>query len=166
MNQELRIKNKGFTLIELLIVISIIGVLATLLLVNFVGVRQRARDGQRKSNLSQIQSALELYRADVGSYPSAGASNRLNATACSSGSSGLSSGGTVYIAKIPCDPLSGLSYNSGDYYYSSGGSTYTLGACIENGSDQNQNITSSSPGGSGTCPTTGSTPKYYVITNP
>jgi len=74
-NLEFRIQNseleKGFTLIELLIVIVIIGVLATLLMTNFVGVRQRGRDAQRKSDLRQIQAALELYRADVGQYPEA-----------------------------------------------------------------------------------------------
>ncbi|MBI2195693.1 MAG: type II secretion system protein [Candidatus Levybacteria bacterium] len=62
-------REKGFTLVELLIVIAIIGVLTTLLMANFIGVRQRARDAQRKSDLRQIQSALELYRSDQGSYP-------------------------------------------------------------------------------------------------
>ena len=61
---------KGFTLIELLVVIGIIGILSGLLMANFIGVRQRSRDGTRKSNLSQIQSAVELYRSDQGSYPS------------------------------------------------------------------------------------------------
>ena len=64
------IKNiKGFTLVELLIVIAIIGVLSALLMANFIGVRQRARDAQRKSDLRQMQSALELYRSDLGLYP-------------------------------------------------------------------------------------------------
>lgn len=56
--------SKGFTLIELLVVLVIIASLATLLTANFVGVRQRGRDAQRKSDLRQIQSAFELYRAD------------------------------------------------------------------------------------------------------
>ncbi|MDP2672104.1 MAG: type II secretion system protein, partial [Candidatus Daviesbacteria bacterium] len=51
---------RGFTLIELLVAIAIIGILSSFLLSNFVGVRQRARDGVRKSDLRQIQSALEL----------------------------------------------------------------------------------------------------------
>src|SRR5579872_5421721 len=62
-------KNKGFTLIELLIVLAIIGVLTGLLLANFIGVRERARDAQRKSDVKQIQTALELYRQDNGTYP-------------------------------------------------------------------------------------------------
>ena len=50
-------------------------------------------------------------------------------------------GGTVtYLAKIPCDP-SGISwYNSGNYFYSLNGNTYTLRACIENSNDTDQNV--------------------------
>src|SRR5689334_7104133 len=60
---------RAFTLIELLVVISIIGVLSALTTVNFIGVEQRARDGQRKSDLLVIASALEQYRSDAGNYP-------------------------------------------------------------------------------------------------
>lgn len=83
-NLKFRIQNfkKGFTLIELLIVIAIIGVLATLLMVNFIGVRQRARDAQRKSDLRQIQSALEIYRSDQGSYPASIINCTCNGSVC------------------------------------------------------------------------------------
>ena len=55
---------KGFTLIELLIVISILGILAGLVAVNFNQARRRARDVARKSDLKQIQKAMELYKDD------------------------------------------------------------------------------------------------------
>ncbi len=55
---------KGFTLIELLIVISIIGILASLTLASYSGTQQKARDGVRKSDLTQIKRALELAKAD------------------------------------------------------------------------------------------------------
>ncbi len=63
--------NSGFTLIELLIVILVIGALSGVLLgvVNSSGVRQKARDSQRKSDLKRIQTALELYFVDFRSYP-------------------------------------------------------------------------------------------------
>ena len=111
---------KGFTLIELLVVIGIIGILSGLLMANFIGVRQRSRDGTRKSNLSQIQSALELYRSDLGSYPSP-------LPACGNQ---LTSGGVVYMQKIPCDPQSAASYG-----YDSAGTTYCLRGCLENSND-------------------------------
>src|SRR5579872_1821185 len=131
----------GFTLIELLIVIAIIGILSTLLMTNFIGIRQRARDAQRKSDVRQMQSALELYRSDTGSYP-VSANNRLNSVACPTSSSFThtnSDNSTVtYMQTIPCDPLGSGSdvYNNGNYYYSSpDGTTYTIQACLENTSD-------------------------------
>jgi general secretion pathway protein G len=94
---KIRNFNKGFTLIELLIVIAIIGVLSTLLMANFIGVRQRARDAQRKSDIRQIQAALEIYRSDSGAYPPTGSFP----SPCGSP---LASGGSTYMQKIPCDP--------------------------------------------------------------
>jgi len=60
---------KGFTLIELLVVISIIGTLASVLLVSLQDVRIAASDAERISDLQQLRRALELYNADFGSFP-------------------------------------------------------------------------------------------------
>lgn len=169
---EQRVKSKeqtarGFTLIELLIVIAIIGILTTLLTVNFVGVRQRARDAQRKSDLRQLQSALELYRSDQGTYPVVAASPyRLNSTACTASQAFVapSPGTTTYMAKIPCDILGTSAYNAGNYYYySADGSSYLLAACLENANDKDNNTTSNAPSPSGGTCTSG---KYYVVANP
>lgn len=63
-------KNKmGFTLIELLVVISIIGVLAMLIVPNLVGMRERARDAKKKSELVEMKKALRIYYNDNQSYP-------------------------------------------------------------------------------------------------
>ncbi len=127
---ELRIKNfkKGFTLIELLIVIAIIGVLAALLMVNFVGVRQRARDAQRKSDLRQIQSALEIYRADNGNYPTT--TSDFPTATCGTGVHFIKNGtSTTYMQTIPCDPL------GAPYVFSFTSTTYSITACLENTSD-------------------------------
>lgn len=123
---------KGFTLIELLVVIAIIGILASLIMANLVGIRQRARDAQRKSDLRQIQSSVELYRSDAGSYPTTA-----QYPACSQS---LTSGTTTYMTSIPCDPLTASAYS-----YTSDGSTYTLIACLENGSDSQKDSTNAAP---------------------
>jgi general secretion pathway protein G len=126
---KFRIKNseseKGFTLIELLIVVVIIGILATLLMTNFVGIRQRGRDAQRKSDLRQIQASLELYRADQGKYPD-------TVPSCNSP---LEVASSVYMQKIPCDPFA----PTDPYYYNyitlDNGTTYSITACLENLND-------------------------------
>lgn len=118
---------RGFTLIELLVTISIIAVLTTLLTANFIGARERGRDGQRKSNLYQIQSALELYRSDNGIYPLSGPpSGQLSACNIE-----FSSAGNSYMKKVPCDPGTSAPFQ----YTSTDGRSYTLVACLENDQD-------------------------------
>lgn len=140
---------KGFTLIELLLVLAIIGVLTSFLLANLIGAKARARDAQRKSDLRQIQAALEMYRADNGTYPAA------PLPACGSS---LNSNGTVYMQSIPCDPL-----NTGQYVFTysltGGGTGYTLITCLENVNDSQKDKTNAA-----NC--SGTTNWSYTVTNP
>ncbi|MEI8067762.1 MAG: type II secretion system protein [Candidatus Shapirobacteria bacterium] len=62
-------KRKGFSLIELLVVISIIAVLTAVLVANFMGARERARDAQKISDLESLKGALRLYYNDHQNYP-------------------------------------------------------------------------------------------------
>ena len=149
----------GFTLIELLIVIAIIGVLTALLTANFVGVRQRARDSQRKADLRQIQSALEFYRADNGTYPTSANAVGSFPTTCG-GSFTNTSGSVTYMPKVPCDPLN---TSSTPVYYSyslSGSYAYTLIACLENSSDSQKDSVNVNP------PCNGTTNFSYTLVNP
>lgn len=114
----------GFTLIELLVVISIIGILATLVVANMNAARSRARDSVRKADLKNVQTALRMYYNDKGSYPAASAVVW---------GSPFSLGTTVYMSKLPVDPLPGnpaYTYNP-----DSANDTFILFACLENTSD-------------------------------
>lgn len=62
-------KNDGFSLVELLVVISIIAVLSAVLMANFMGARERARDSQKIQDLYALKNALRLYYNDHQSYP-------------------------------------------------------------------------------------------------
>jgi len=61
---------RGFTLIELLVVITIIGILVSLALPNFIKAKDKALEVQTKSSIHAIQIALERYATDNGGlYP-------------------------------------------------------------------------------------------------
>ena len=61
--------HKGFTLIELLTIISIIGLISTLMIVAFNKVRMKSRDVVRLHEAKQIMNAFELYNSDHDIYP-------------------------------------------------------------------------------------------------
>lgn len=63
-------KYAGFTLIEILVVTSIISILSAILYASFTSARQDARNKIMRTTLSEIQLALEVYRAQNGFYPS------------------------------------------------------------------------------------------------
>lgn len=140
---------RGFTLIELLVVIVIIGILSTLGVVNYMDARMRARDAQRKTNLKEIQHALEFYRQDQSAYPASlpVCGNPLRDPANLK----------TYIAKVPCDPTNSSPYL---YRYTLTGSTYTLVACLENVKDANKDM----PTSNAVC--NGTSNWSYTVTNP
>ena len=60
---------KGFTLLELLVVIGIIGLLASIMVVNLTGARKRARDTKRVADIRNLQTAAEDYYGKNSKYP-------------------------------------------------------------------------------------------------
>ena len=133
---------KGFTLIELLVVISIIGILATLIFANFAGVRERGRDAARKSDINNIQKALEIYKSSQATPqypPSATWRDALQDTA--------HSGANAAMKVVPHDPKYDSACSSGcwpDYSYTLNATDnlkYTLITCFENASDQQKDST-------------------------
>lgn len=60
----------GFTLMELLAVIVIIGVLAATIGSRFLGQTEGAKAGVAKAEMSQMVQALDLFKLEIGRYPS------------------------------------------------------------------------------------------------
>ena len=111
---------KAFTLIELLVVIAIIAILATLAVVALQNSRASARDAKRLADVKQMQTALELYFNDNGSYPT-------------SVTSTIATSGIVYMATIPTPPTpvdGDCTAENNSYTYSSDGSTYSITFCL------------------------------------
>lgn len=124
---------KGFTLIEIIVVVGILAVLTITALIAFNPSYQfqKARDAQRKSDLSQISKALENYNGDYGSYPSNTASYQI--TGVPWGTPWTVAGKNVtYMTLVPKDPSSSRKYI---YYVTSDGQSYYLYASLERDSD-------------------------------
>jgi general secretion pathway protein G len=60
----------GFTLIELLIVMVIISLLAAFVAPRFFGQEKKAKQRGAKGQIALLESAIDTYRLDVGTYPS------------------------------------------------------------------------------------------------
>jgi len=61
--------SRGFTLAEVLIVIALLGILASIVVLNFGGSDRPANERALKGNLQALRSAVALYKADHGQWP-------------------------------------------------------------------------------------------------
>ncbi|PIE71213.1 MAG: type II secretion system protein GspG [Deltaproteobacteria bacterium] len=66
---EQRKNNNGFTLIELLIVMVILGMLAALVGPKIFGKSDKAKLEAAKAQIGLFEAGLDLYRLDMGAYP-------------------------------------------------------------------------------------------------
>jgi len=114
-------RSLGFTLIEIIIVMALLAILSTALWSNFISAINKGKDSRRKQDLKTIVEALELYYNDEASYP----------LELIWGISLANPDGTVYLQKIPNDPLSNRSY----CYDRSDENTFIIYTNLENPND-------------------------------
>jgi len=62
-------KKLGFTLVELLVVLTVIGLLLSIVVPNYVGKTRTAEEAALRQNLTLMRDALDKHFADVGAYP-------------------------------------------------------------------------------------------------
>lgn len=135
-------KKQGFSLIELLVVISIIAVLVAVGLPNYLSARERTKDARKKTELSQMKTALRLYFNDYGRYPDpavpavgqiAGCGDN-GTTQCSANTFCVTSAGacaTTYMKRMP-DPVTDYSWS---YTSRAAGDDFCLWAALDNLAD-------------------------------
>ncbi|MFN3312254.1 MAG: type II secretion system major pseudopilin GspG [Hyphomonas sp.] len=64
-----RPKEAGFSLVELMVVVFIMGLLATLIIVNVAPVGDRSRITKARADIANLENALEQYSLDLYTYP-------------------------------------------------------------------------------------------------
>lgn len=130
-----RLRSAGFTLLELLVVLVILGLLAGLVGPRIMDQLGGAKSGVAKQQIGNFTSTLEIYKLEVGRYPTTqeGLEALVKAPAGATGWNG------PYIknpAVIPKDPW------GNDYHYASPGThntkdfdLWSLGADNREGGD-------------------------------
>jgi general secretion pathway protein G len=64
-----RNSEQGYTLVELLVVLAIMGLLATIVTTQVLKYFSSAKISTAHAQIESISSALDLYKLDVGNYP-------------------------------------------------------------------------------------------------
>jgi general secretion pathway protein G len=87
-------RRNGFTLVELMVVIVIIGLLATVVMINVLPSQDRAMMTKARADIATLGQAMEMYRLDNTRYPPS-----LEALA-----QPRAGGGGAYVRNLPDDP--------------------------------------------------------------
>ena len=94
----------GFTLLEVMVVIVILGVLASLVVPNLLGNKEKADRQKAISDIVALENALDMYRLDNGRYPTTeqGLEALIQQPANMADARNYRTGG--YIKRLPKDP--------------------------------------------------------------
>ncbi len=65
-------REEGFTLVELMVVIVIIGLLATVVVINVMPAQDTARKRKAEADIATLEQGIEMYRLNRMNYPSTG----------------------------------------------------------------------------------------------
>ena len=119
-------RRNGFTLVELMVVIVIIGLLATIVALNVLPSGDTARIEKAKADIATIENGLELYRLQLGTYPTtAQGLAALQAAPAGVDAARYQRGG--YIKRLPEDPW-GRAYQYASPGQHGEADVWTLGA--------------------------------------
>jgi len=126
--QQLRkLGQRGFTLMEILVVLVLLGIIMGVVSSKFMGQAEKAKTDAAKIQIQQVAQSLDLFKLEVGRYPTQ--SEGLQALIAAP--SGLSRWNGPYWKenKVPKDPW------NNDFKYVSPGKNGTPYEVISSGSD-------------------------------
>jgi general secretion pathway protein G len=95
-------RESGFSLVELMVVVFIMGLLATLVIVNVAPVGGQSRVAKANADIAALESALEMYSLDMQGYPSAEGGLAALKTAPANADGRFRAGG--YVKRVQKDP--------------------------------------------------------------
>lgn len=95
-NSNLPSFNSGFTIVELLVVIVVIGILATITVVGYIGISQKAIMASLQSDLSNASTQIKMFQVDNGSYPTTISTNCATYPTTTTNKCLVASQGTIY----------------------------------------------------------------------
>ncbi|PSW03377.1 type II secretion system protein GspG [Photobacterium lipolyticum] len=103
-------KQRGFTLLEVMVVIVILGVLASLVVPNLLGNKEKADQQKVVTDISALEQSLDMYKLDNSVYPSTdqGLEALVSKPSSTPEPRNYRDGG--YIKRLPKDPW-GYEYN-------------------------------------------------------
>ena len=126
-------KQSGFTLLEVMVVVVILGVLASFVVPNLLGNKEKADQQKAITDIVALENALDMYKLDNSVYPTTDQGlDGLVTKPSSPGPRNYRDGG--YIKRLPNDPW------GNEYQYLSPGDNgtidiFTLGADGQEGGE-------------------------------
>ena len=94
----------GLTLIEIMVVVVIIGILATIIVINVLPSQNRAMIEKARADVSQLESAVEMYRLTMNTYPTTEAGLEVLVTAPGDARLAARYPDGGFINRLPQDP--------------------------------------------------------------
>ncbi|MCG7496775.1 type II secretion system major pseudopilin GspG [Vibrio sp. Of7-15] len=127
-------KQGGFTLLEVMVVIVILGVLASLVVPNLLGNKEKADQQKAVTDIVALENALDMYKLDNSVYPTTDQGLDALVSKPSSSPEPRNYRNDGYIKRLPKDPW------GNDYQYLSPGDNgtidiFTLGADGQEGGE-------------------------------
>lgn len=147
----MNLRREGFTIVELIIIIAVIGILAGIIAVAWPGYLRQTQDSERKNDLDQLATALDVYALHENSHMTTGSGCGKAGNGNGFVSAGASNIATYQTSIVAClqsieaiasgafaDP-SGCLYDSGGNCGSYGGNSvkaYMKATCTTDGTQK------------------------------